>query len=330
MENRKQPVIIFIAILVVLSFAFQWIYYILVKEKDINIVDLLIDLPVIFLMAFIDLLIVHSINKRFKYRNNLFARVALELFVTSLFVGIYTFAVQYFLRVILTDTETVAFLRPAIIMLLGNIVIVLMLELFFYNRRQQETAKHIALIEKERAEFLYATLKSQINPHFLFNNLNVLSSLTFEEPQKANIFTKKLSNIYRYVLSTNMLETVTVKEEINFIESYIYLLSIRFEKTLVISINGDRNMQKQIIPVSLQLLVENAIKHNIASLEKPLTVNINITSGYIEVANNLQPRMKVAEGGYGLNNLQKQYAMHDKTIEVLTVDSMFIVRIPYL
>lgn len=121
-----------------------------------------------------------------------------------------------------------------------------------------------------------------------------------------------------------------VEEEILFLQSYIYLLLIRFEDALRININGNAEIQRQIIPISIQLLIENAIKHNVASVENPLTVEVYITTEYIEVINKLRPRLNVEKSGHGLSNLQKQYALYNKKIEVSKTKDKFIVRIPYL
>lgn len=329
MTSRKQTIILFISIIAMLSLFFQWIYSILTEKKQIDISDLFVDLPFIMLMSFISLLLVHTTNKHFKYKDNIYIRVAFELFIASVFAIVYSVILQCILRPILISDLNI-YLKPTIILLLGNIIVILIFELFFYNQRQMEARRHIAIIEKERAEYLYATLKNQINPHFLFNSLNVLSSLTFEDAHRANVYTKKLSNIYRYVLSTNTQEKVEVKEEIFFLESYIYLLSIRFENALDIVISGDKVKQAYIIPVSLQLLLENAIKHNIASVSQPLRIDISISQEYIEVTNNLQLRLTVEESGYGLDNLQKQYKLFNKVIDICRNDTYFTVKIPYL
>ena len=330
MKNKKQLIILFLCILTFLSFLFQGVYVILTRQKDMDLIDQFVDLPFVIIMAFVSLLIVHTTNKRFKYKDNIYIRVVFELLVTTVFVIAYSFVIQYILRITGTGSETADYWETTILLLLGNTFIVLMLELFFYNQRQTESKEHIAVIEKERAEYLYATLKTQINPHFLFNSLSVLSSLIFEDSRKANIYTKKLSNIYRYVLSTNTVDRILVKDEMTFLESYIYLLSIRFENSLSVSIKGNTDQREYIIPVSLQLLLENAIKHNVASIDAPLKVNIDIKKEYIEVTNNLQPRINVESGGYGLNNLQRQYALYDKKIEIHKTKTQFTIRIPYL
>ena len=330
MKNKKLLIILFICILTFMSFLFQGVYIVLTQKKDMNLIDQFVDLPFVILMAFVSLLIVHTTNKRFRYKDNIYIRVVFELMTTTVFVLIYSYVIQYLLRITEADSQSADYLKSTIVLLLGNTVIVLVLELFFYNQRQTEAKEHIAIIEKERVEYLYATLKSQINPHFLFNSLNVLSSLIYEDHGKANIYTKKLSNIYRYVLSTNAVESVLIKDEVSFLESYIYLLSIRFEDSLSVTIKGDINRKKYIIPVSLQLLMENAIKHNIISNAEPLNVSIDINEEFIEVANNLQPRINVEADGYGLSNLKKQYTMHNKSIDIRKTNTHFIVRLPYL
>lgn len=331
MESRKRPIIIFIIIIGFVSLLFEWIFDVMTgSEGGDFLVRLLIDIPVIVILATVSFFIVDTTNKYFKYKDNIYIRVAFELFIGVFFAVAYSLSLNYFIATRIEESPNPIYLASAIMVSLGNVFIVLLLELFFYNRRQLKAENHIAIIEKERVEYLYATLKTQINPHFLFNSLNVLSSLIFEDPQRANIYTKKLSNIYRYFLSTNTHLSVMVEEEMLFLQSYIYLLLIRFEDALKITINGNFGIQKQIIPISIQLLIENAIKHNVVSIEHPLIVDVNITGECIEVVNNLRVRLNVEESGHGLDNLQKQYALYDKKIEIQKTDERFIVRVPYL
>lgn len=331
MESKKRPIIIFILIVSFLSFMFQWIYDVMTGFNCGNfLMRIFSDLPFVLIMAFVSLLIVHTSNKYFKYKDNIYIRVAFEFFIAIAFAVTYSFLLNYIFGNIALNNPIHPLLPSLIILVLGNVFIILVLELFFYNQRQLESQRHIAVIEKEKIEYLYSNLKTQVNPHFLFNSLNVLSSLIFEDPQRANIYTKKLSNVYRYFLSTNTQKSVIVKDEISFVESYLYLLLIRFEEALKINITGNTEIQKQVIPVSIQLLIENAIKHNVVGIDKPLHVNISITSDYIEVVNNLQPRLNVEESGHGLSNLQKQYTLYNKEIMVSKTRNQFIVRIPYL
>lgn len=331
MKTEKHPIIIFVILVALMSLLFEWIYDIMTGLESEDMIErLLLDLPFVMIMSLVSFLIVHSTNKYFRYKDNVYIRVPFELFIAVSFAVVYSISVNYFLAPLLDDGCEPTYLESAIMVALGNFFIVLLLELFFYNKRQLKSEKHIAIIEKERVEYLYATLKTQVNPHFLFNSLNVLSSLIFEDPQRANIYTKKLSNIYRYFLSTNTRLSVPVGEEILFLQSYIYLLQIRFEDALKININGNTDIQKQIIPVSIQLLIENAIKHNVASVEHPLIVDVNIFAENIEVVNNLQLRLNVEKSGHGLSNLQKQYALYNKKIEVSKTKDHFGVQVPYL
>ncbi|MBD8347232.1 sensor histidine kinase [Dysgonomonas sp. HGC4] len=330
-NSKKGNIIIFIIIIASFEFLFEWIYYVMTGLDDESFYKGLIsDLPFVLIMAFVSLLIVHTSNKYFKYKDNIYIRVSFELFVSLIFACTYSFLLNYVFGNLFFEEAVYPELPSLIILVLGNSFIILVLELFFYNQRQLESQKHIAVIEKEKIEYLYSTLKTQVHPHFLFNSLNVLSSLIFEDPQRANIYTKKLSNVYRYFLSTNTQKSVLVKDEISFVESYLYLLLIRFEDALEINITGNREIQKQVIPVSIQLLIENAIKHNVVSVDRPLLVEVNITSECIEVTNNMQPRLNVEESGHGLSNLQKQYTLYGKEIEVSKTTSQFVVKIPYL
>lgn len=137
---------------------------------------------------------------------------------------------------------------------LWNCIVVLLIEVFFYHREQVETEKRLALIEKEKLQYQYDTLKAQVNPHFLFNSLNVLSSLAYEDAEKTNLFAKKLSNIYRYVLQANTRRTVPVSEELAFLESYIFLEKIRFGDALRFEIANTSEGDRPVIPVRRQLV----------------------------------------------------------------------------
>lgn len=331
MENRKQAIITFILVLGGISIVFQWVFDILTGyENNTIVIDALINFPFVVTMALVSLFIVHNTNKYFKYKDNIHIRISFELFLTTFFAALFSFSITLIFGVIMMGDTEPEYIKSATAVVLANIFCTLLLELFFYNQRQFEYGKLIAVNEKEKMEYLYTTLKTQINPHFLFNSLNVLSSLIYEDPRRANVYTKKLSNTYRYFLSTNMQDQVTVKEEIVFLESYIFLLSIRFEDALKIVITGNVEIQEQIVPVSIQLLLENAIKHNIASREVPLTVVINIMPNYIEVINNLQLRLNIEESGHGLINLQRQYALYNKRVVISNTREHFSVRIPYL
>jgi two-component system LytT family sensor kinase len=208
-------------------------------------------------------------------------------------------------------------------LLLGNTV------LFFKNWResaiQQEELKraHLAL--------QYQSLKDQVRPHFLFNSLSSLATLINTDTEKATQFVHKLSDVYRYVLEQRETELVPLKDDLKFMEDYIFLQKIRFGDNLQVTYNLELDPGRMVIPLSLQMLVENAIKHNEISSEHPLIIGITSTGkGHVIVKNNLQ-RREVSEPslGTGLENLRKQigYFSSDPLLVQEEADA-FIVRIP--
>lgn len=210
-------------------------------------------------------------------------------------------------------------------------MIVLMIEVLFYNQKQLEAEKRAIAAEKGKLQYMYDSLRSQVNPHFLFNSLNTLSSLIYENQDKANMFTKKLSGLYRYTLSLNEREYVSLCEELSFLESYLYLMHIRYDTALIIKLEkAVSHDEDKLIPMSIQLLVENAVKHNIVTKLQPLTVIVRVDDDGVTVSNNLQPKGTDTKSGLGLVNLQEQYALHSKKIEVIKTGDTFSVRIPFL
>ncbi|MFN4084003.1 MAG: sensor histidine kinase [Bacteroidia bacterium] len=202
---------------------------------------------------------------------------------------------------------------------------------FFKFWRQTLTEKEQLKRESLSAEF--ETLKSQINPHFLFNALNTLTNLIEENPQTATEFVQKLSSVYRYVLNQKDKETATLKEELAFIESYIFLNQMRFGNNLQVQYMIDKSVEdKRIITLSLQMLVENAIKHNIISNQHPLIIHIGSTQNEVYISNNLQPKATAPESnGIGLSNIISRYGfLTDRQVNITNNNKIFKVEIPLL
>jgi LytS/YehU family sensor histidine kinase len=191
-------------------------------------------------------------------------------------------------------------------------------------------------LEKHKLESTQAqlqNLKNQINPHFLFNNLSVLSSLVYSNQDKAIDFINQLAKVYRYILDNNSSELTTLKEELTFIESYIFLLEIRFSTNIrfELKILPD-TLNKKIPPLSLQILIENAIKHNEISDQQPLLIQIKSSQNHILVSNNLQLRRnKEISSQVGLKNIQERYAFFtSEKINIEKNNQSFQVTIPLL
>jgi LytS/YehU family sensor histidine kinase len=186
--------------------------------------------------------------------------------------------------------------------------------------------------QKESMQATYESLKSQVNPHFLFNSLNALTNLVYEDQDKAVKFIKQLSEVYRYVLDTRDKEVVTLAEELKFLESYAYLQRIRFGNKLLISISI-QNEKFRVAPLALQMLLENAVKHNEVSEENPLEIKVYQQGDTVLVENSLRKRMRLGEdsAGMGLDNIRKRYQfLTDRPVQVRETSTQFSVSIPLL
>lgn len=199
-----------------------------------------------------------------------------------------------------------------------------------------ELRKSVEEKEKLKRESLGAqldALKTQVNPHFLFNNLNTLISIIPEDPQRAVKFVQQLAKVYRHILEVKDEQSITLQEELDVLKAYVFLLKTRFEDNLAITIMvPEEKLRKKIIPLSLQILMENAIKHNIVSSEKPLRIDVFAEDGWLVVSNNLQKKNQVNEStGIGLDNIRNRYRLlSDRQVEVTEGLSSFTVSIPLI
>jgi two-component system, LytTR family, sensor kinase len=215
--------------------------------------------------------------------------------------------------------------KPMIIGLLLAGVILLVLLWQDALRREQK-------LREENLVFQNETLKNQVNPHFLFNSLNTLSSLVGTQPEIAERFISKLSSIYRYIIENSPKDKVALADELAFIKDYFDLHKIRDEEKIELIINITDADQFEILPVSLQVLIENAIKHNKATREEPLKISIYIEEQHIVVKNNLQ---KMATGirstGIGLKNLAKRAKLiTGRHLVIEETSSYFLVKVPLI
>lgn len=197
--------------------------------------------------------------------------------------------------------------------------------------------KHVLVerekLKKENLQSQLETLKNQVNPHFLFNSLNTLASVIPEDPKMAVDFVQNLSAVYRYILEIRNRELITIKEELECIRAYEFLLKIRFGESLNLKIDlASRDLEKQIVPLSLQMLLENAIKHNIVSKKRPLEITISIVDNRVLVMNNLQPKIEQEKSTKtGLENIRKRYQLlSGKSIEVIQGSKTFTVALPLI
>lgn len=214
-----------------------------------------------------------------------------------------------------------------------TMIVTLLIHAFYFYRKYQENRVKEQKIIAGTASAKFETLKNQIDPHFLFNSLNVLSSLIEENPDAAQRFTTALSKVYRYVLEQKDKELVSVEEELAFAKTYMNLLRMRFENSITFElpeiIPGD---DAKVVPLSLQLLLENTIKHNVVSQNKPLHIKIFLENGYLVVQNILQKKEVLQDRrGVGLQNIVSRYAIiTDRNVIAQETKDFFTVKIPVL
>ena len=204
--------------------------------------------------------------------------------------------------------------------------------IYFYNRYQKSKIKEQKVIAGA-ASAKFDALKNQLDPHFLFNSLNVLTSLIEENPDSAQKFTTSLSKVYRYVLEQKSKDLVTVDEELRFAKTYMSLLKMRFEDSIIVEIpEKASNPESRVVPLSLQLLLENAVKHNMVTSSKPLHIKIYEDGGYLVVMNNLQKKQIVKKSsGVGLENIKQRYKLlSNKKVIINQRAEDFAVAIPML
>lgn len=214
-----------------------------------------------------------------------------------------------------------------------TLVISFLVHAFHFYRRYQENKIKEQKIIAGTASAKFETLKNQIDPHFLFNSLNVLSSLIEENPDSAQRFTTSLSKVYRYVLEQKDKELVSVEEELSFARTYMNLLKMRFENSVFYEVPENvSSPDARVVPLSLQLLLENTVKHNIVSQNKPLHIKIFEKDGYLVVQNGYQKKEVLQDRrGVGLQNIVSRYAIiTNRKVLVEQTDKYFTVQIPVL
>lgn len=217
-------------------------------------------------------------------------------------------------------------------MIISVVIILAFHLLYFYKVLNERKVKEQQIVAKtETAK--YESLKSQIDPHFLFNSLNVLTALIGENPDQAEKFTTKLSKVYRYVLEQKDKDLVSLEEELSFARVYMDLLKMRFEDAVIFSIPEQvSNPELKIMPLSLQLLLENAVKHNSVSEQTPLNIEIIERNGYLVVSNNYNPKSSLEKGTkIGLKNIIDRYKLiTQRQVSILKSNAQFIVELPLL
>lgn len=206
--------------------------------------------------------------------------------------------------------------------------------IFAYIRQREKNIRRLSQLQRERMMFEYEHLKSQVNPHFLFNSLNTLASIIEEDKETAVNYTVQLSDFYRSILAFRDKDLITLGEELRIMQHYMHIQQSRFGAALLLKMHTPSELLsiKHIVPLALQLLVENAIKHNIVSVSQPLLITITATPHNITVRNPLQPKISPEKGsGLGLINIQSRYKLlTDQKVFAGPTATEYIVTLPLL
>ncbi|HMD00995.1 MAG TPA: histidine kinase, partial [Ferruginibacter sp.] len=211
--------------------------------------------------------------------------------------------------------------------------IIAIYESIYFMNELKDSIEEKETLKRESLNAQLNALKTQVNPHFLFNNLNTLAAVIPEDPDLAVEFVQQMSKVYRHILDIKDDTSIPLKDELEVLKAYGFLLKTRFGRNLDIEINvPDEKLKQRIVPYSLQLLMENAIKHNIVSSEKPLKISVFAENGQIVVSNNLQMKNQVNEStGIGLDNIRNRYKLlGNKQVNVAASGENFTVSIPLL
>ena len=217
-------------------------------------------------------------------------------------------------------------------LIISVVVLIVFYAFYYYKHTQQNKLKEQKIIAGA-ASAKFDALKNQLDPHFLFNSLNVLTSLIEENPEAATQFTTALSKVYRYVLEQKNKQLVTVTEELKFAQLYMSLINMRFEDSIIFTVPKQlSNPEARVVPLSLQLILENAVKHNTVTPLRKLHITISEKDGNLVVANNIQPKQVVKESsGVGLQNIKQRYfLLTDRPVRIDKNEKEFSIAIPML
>lgn len=316
---------------------FSGFYHIVSLSEFINLLVYASFLTTIafVMVAYPDLFIIGYMNKRFPWGKRSLVRIFMQLFLTVLLaipVSTFITLLSNYLDAYKEDLLSVL-IYNALVSSVVNIILMITLEAWILHLENRYSKEKAGTLEKELALIRFEVLKSQINPHFLFNSLNVLSGLVSKDIPKAQLFIDEFSMVYRYVLETIEKQVVTLGDELDFMRSYMFLQQIRYGKQLQLTINvSSLQLPKLMPPLCLQLVLENAIKHNEISQIKPLIIDIYCEEDVLVVKNLLQPKISSRNSiGLGQKNLIKRYELlHDVLPEFAMKNQFYIAKLPLI
>jgi len=341
MISRKYFPYLFIAVICIVAAKFSYMFY----PKRVWYLYLLGTIGRFLVMCALWQLIGlinRRLEKRFTIEQRPVTQIVLQVIATLAILS-PVFAISYFAitQPVLDKFNAhqvlpmmmVAFFFTILMLTFGYYAFDLFVKYRISVQEKSKLALETAQLEKERTMMRYHHLKNQVNPHFLFNTLTSLDGLIQVNPALASDFIRHLSKVYRYVLEHKENEVVNLETEVNFIQHYISLLQIRYKEGLDIQLNiSDAGMEKGIVMVTMQMLIDNAIKHNSIQTGQPLQICISDQGDELHIRNNKQLRRQIeTSNGHGLKQLQELYAfLTEKPVRIKDEDAVFEVILPLL
>ena len=333
MKNSKFKIINKLGIAIAITLIFKIVFFRIDKFLEW---DLLFITAIVLIIGQGNETIDKWLNSRYTWIENARKRLIIQSALSIIFTSIALFALMYMLHQLrfgdgrIINRKMIEIFPPAILFTFALLAVKIGSEFFIALKNSLlEIEKH----KTESANAQLQNLKNQLNPHFLFNNLSVLTSLVHKNQDKAADFINELAKVYRYVLDTKNAELVPLQEELDFLNHYIYLQKIRFEDSIVFEIKIEENKKSAyLLPMCLQMLVENTIQHNETSQANPLKVLIYTQNNSLVIENQIKSRNNVVDSSKtGLKNIEQRYSFYtDEKVIVLNNGETFKVILPLI
>jgi sensor histidine kinase YesM len=340
---EKKDKIAFLVVFVIVCISTFFRYYVFEVDHKTNLILAGISTCVLTCTIIFFRRLYAYFDKVLPYDSGIARRLILQIVITFIFINLLThfvlymathiFKIEKFDYLVRTELTQLAKITGYFTQLL--VVVLLNVGHFTYYSllKWRESSLRATNLEKEKSQVQFDNLRNQLNPHFLFNSLTSLDSLIQENPALARDFLQQLSKVFRYVLKNKEKGLVSLETELTFIKNYVGLLKTRFGESLQVNFDiADDTLDLQITPVTLQILIENAIKHNIINENHPLTIHIKSEGDALWIENNIQKKKQVeSSNGQGLVNLQTLYSfLSDREIVISAAEDIFSVKIPLI
>jgi LytS/YehU family sensor histidine kinase len=306
--------------------------------ENYSVIELLGSLLYFFFIALIIsagcIWIVNRVRRVFTINSNPYLKIGYYAGATLVFITLITSVLLFgWLNISKENFSWPQLLKAASVSALLAMVYVFAYEIMILSRERVLDTKIVDQLDKERAEAELSALSNELDPHFMFNSLTTLSHLISTDVGSAYLFNQKLAQVYKYILLNKNREMISLQNEIEFIEDYVFLLKLRHDDKLQLDLRFDRtdNHRNMVLPCALQVLVENAIKHNEFSKKEPLQIRIQLNGSYIKVMNNVSPKLHATSTKVGLRNLSNRYKLIcNKDIIIEHHKNYFIVKLPLI